>query len=101
MNATEILLKYSNGEITLEAANIALDEIGAGYRLEPKATGGWTEEEMEQGFRHVEPAEALPERPDMSRKQELAGQTIIQRTKRSTYAVTYDEFGYAVKAVKQ
>lgn len=101
MNATEILTKYSNGEITLEAANLALDEIGAGYHLEPKATDGWTAEEMAQGFRPGVPAKARPDAPDMSRRNDLAGQTVMQETKTATYAVTYDENGYAVKAVKQ
>lgn len=101
-NATEILLKYGNGEISLEAANKALDEMGAGYHLEPsKATDGWTEAEMKEGFLPGEKKEDLPDMIDGKRRKDLAGQTVIQRIKGATYAVSYDEDGYFVKAVRQ
>ena len=45
-------------------------------------------------------APPLPERADLRRKPELAGQTVEQRTKTGTYAVTYDQNGYAVTAAK-
>lgn len=34
-NITEIILKYTTGESTLEETNEALVEVGAGFRLEP------------------------------------------------------------------
>ena len=43
----------------------------------------------------------LPERADLRRRTELAGQTVEQRTKTGTYAVTYDGNGYAVTAAKK
>lgn len=42
----------------------------------------------------------LPVEPDMSRKPEMAGKTVTQKTQRGTFDVTYNEDGYAVKAVK-
>ena len=102
MSITAILLKYSNGDISLEEANKALAEEDAGFFLNPaNAEGGWTEAEMAEGFRPGKPAEVRPAAPDMSRRNDLAGQTVMQQTKTATYAVSYDEDGYAVKAVKQ
>lgn len=43
----------------------------------------------------------LPRTTDMRRRTELAGQTVEQRTKSGTYAVTYDEDGYAVRATRK
>ena len=40
----------------------------------------------------------IPERPDLRRRKELAGQVVRQKTKTGVYDVTYDEDGYAVKA---
>ena len=37
----------------------------------------------------------------MSRREELSGLTVAQRTKGGIYDVTYDEMGYAKKAVKR
>lgn len=42
----------------------------------------------------------LPLRADLSRRMDLAGQMVEQRTKTGTYAVTYNEQGYAVEAHK-
>lgn len=42
----------------------------------------------------------LPRTPDMRRRMDLAGQTVDQQTKSGTYAVTYDEDGYAVRATR-
>ena len=43
----------------------------------------------------------LPERADLRRRTELAGQTVEQRTKSGVYKVTYDGNGYAVTAAKK
>lgn len=100
MSINEIMEKYTKGEISMDVANEALKEAGAEFHLEP-AQGGWTETEKKEGFMPGEKAEVLPDRPDMSRRKDLAGQTVIQRTKAGQYAVTYAEDGYALKAVKQ
>lgn len=44
--------------------------------------------------------EKLPKTPDMRRREDLAGQTVVQRTLAGKYNVTYDELGYAMKATK-
>ena len=43
-------------------------------------------------------APAIPARPDMHRRKDLAGQVVRQTTKCGLYDVTYNEDGYAVKA---
>ena len=42
----------------------------------------------------------LPATPDMSRRIDLAGQTVVQKTAFGEYKVTYDENGYAVNAIR-
>lgn len=46
-------------------------------------------------------AEHLPDTPDMSRRQDLAGKTVEQRTASGIFLVTYDELGYAVKSARK
>ena len=43
-------------------------------------------------------APAIPARPNMHRRKDLAGQVVRQKTKGGLYDVTYNEDGYAVKA---
>ena len=43
----------------------------------------------------------LPKTPDMSRREDLAGQTVEQRTVAGVFLVTYDELGYAVKSARK
>jgi hypothetical protein len=97
----EILAKYTSGEVNAEETNKALKEAGANFSVDPaKATEGWTEAEMKEGFRDPDPnAPKLPMGPDMSRRKDLAGQTIIQYTKKGRYEVSYDELGYAWREV--
>lgn len=58
----------------------------------------WTKEEMEQGFTESsKPHKVYPNKPDMSKRPDLAGQTVEQTTTSGKYKVTYDESGYAVK----
>ena len=101
MNINEIIEAYKKHQITADEANKALADAGSNIRFNPDNAKGWTEEQMENGFLPGDPAVELPERPDMSRREELAGLTVSQRTKGGIYDVTYDELGYAVKAVKQ
>lgn len=42
----------------------------------------------------------LPDKADLRRRTDLAGQMVDQRAKTGTYRVTYDMQGYAVRAVK-
>ena len=43
-------------------------------------------------------APAIPARPDMHRRKDLAGQVVRQMTRSGPFDVTYDADGYAVKA---
>jgi hypothetical protein len=102
MKYAEIIQQYSEGAITLEEVNANLKAAGATFHL-----ADLTEEEREAkrqreneaGFIYTdEKPQRLPERPDMSRKIDLAGQTVRQLTKAGTYEVSYDEDGYAKRA---
>jgi len=42
----------------------------------------------------------LPKTPDMRRRSDLAEQEVVQHTRAGDYRISYDEFGYAVKAVR-
>ena len=101
---SEIMERYKAGEITLEEANAELIGLDAGFYLKDL-----TDEEREaKKLREDEEGmidignkpERLPDRPDMKRRTELAGQTVIQKTKAGRYEVSYDEDGYATKAVR-
>ena len=48
----DIIDRYKAGEITLEEANWQLKAENAGFTLDPEQNhgGGWTQEELEQGF---------------------------------------------------
>lgn len=100
MDINAIVEAYKAKKITADEANKALADAGANFRFDPdKAGRGWTEAEMAAGFKPGDPAAEVPDKPDMSRRQELAGLTVSQRTKGGIYDVTYDELGYAKKAV--
>lgn len=103
MTMNEILLAHKEGKMTAEEANKALAEIGCDLTLDViEEEGNWTAEEMEQGFRHVEPSAVKPlKKVDLSRKPEFAGTVQYQIVRGTKYAVHYDDIGYAVKAVKQ
>lgn len=99
----KIIEDYKAGNKTLEETNAALKAAGANFHLDPdkNPSGGWTEAEMAAGFLPGDPATPKPDRPDMGRYMALAGQTVVQETKGGRFAVSYDEDGYAVKAVRQ
>lgn len=46
------------------------------------------------------PVDTLPDKADLRRRTDLAGQTVEQRTKIGKFAVTYDENGYAVRSTR-
>ncbi len=45
--------------------------------------------------------EKLPKTPDLRRRCDLAEQDVVQHTLHGDFLVSYDAFGYAVKAVKE
>ena len=99
----EIMQQYKAGKITVEEANAKLKEAGANFSLDPNKNpgGGWTKEEMEEGFI---PAEEEPKEArrtlDMRRRMEFAGTEQIQWIPGGRFAVSYDEDGYAKSAVR-
>lgn len=105
---TETLRKYGAGEITAKEANKALS--GTGISVDPLkgcVHGCWTKREMAEGF--FDPAEfgfdpktfgVLSHTPDMKRVPAFANLTVVQPVKSGSFEVTYDENGYAQKAVR-
>lgn len=89
-----------NGK-TYEAINADLKAAGATFHLDENlAVIGWTEAEMAEGFRPGEEAHVVHLADFLSRDEAKAGQTVRAVTADGTYDVTYDEGGYAVKAVR-
>ena len=136
----EILKQWTDNEISTEEANKKLEELGAGFHLDPdkkgnalldsgigckdvvnvvdgKLEGGpatyctiyyngkaWHTEGddptlIEGEYPHA-PAEPVQKELDMSRRSDLANTTQIQTLGHLKYEVTYNELGYAIKAVK-
>lgn len=89
-----------NGK-SYEEINAELKAAGATFYLDPDGhVSDWTEQEMAEGFREGEPAEPVKQLQDFLHRDEgKAGQTIRVRTGQGMYDVSYDEDGYAVKAV--
>lgn len=102
MKATEIIQQgLAHGE-SYELINERLKQAGFDFHLEKSRPEGWTEEEMKAGF-----IPANSETPDvlhladlMKRHSSLAGTKHTFWCAEGQYEVTYDEDGYAVKAVK-
>ena len=86
----------------VEAINAELKAAGANFRLNPDGgVDGWTEAEMAEGFIPAEEEPKDAQRTvDMKRRPEFAGTARLQHVPGGTYEVTYNELGYAVKAVR-
>lgn len=98
-----IIERYKSGELTIDEANAELKAAGANIYLKPltdeeRATKAAVE--CEEGACDIgrEPLH-LPDRPDMSRRTDLAGLTVVQQTRGGQYEVHYNEAGYARSAV--
>ena len=109
MSISEIMEKYTAGEIDITQANEELKAAGATFHLNPltdEERAAKKQREDAEGF--FDPAEhglqrkEMPtlKRPDMKRRTDLAGQTVRQRTRIGQFDVIYDEDGYAVRAKK-
>ena len=101
---TKAMEEYTAGEKTLEETNNILKEAGAGFHLthltdEERETKK-LREDAEGTIDIGREPERLPNRPNMRRRTDLAGQTVLQKTKRGLYEVTYTEDGYAIRAKK-
>lgn len=91
-----------NGKTYVEI-NAELKEAGANFHLDPDGKkSGWTEEEMTEGFRAPEePAQDVLHLNDcFGRHIANAGKVVRTQTAEGLYDITYNEAGYAMKAVK-
>lgn len=104
MEINYIIERYKTGELTIDEANAELKAAGAGFSLKPLADeerAAKTAKEYEEGTVDIgrQPLH-LPAKPDMSRRTDLAGLTVVQETKAGRYEVHYNEAGYARSAKK-
>lgn len=102
MSITEIIrMGFANGD-SYDTINKALADGGFNLKLVPRENGGWSEQEMKEGFKPGEPANEFTHLADlMKRHVEHAGKTVIDWCVEGKYAVTYNDNGYATKAVRQ
>lgn len=88
---------------TIDEINAELKEAGANFHLDPDGKeSGWTEEEMAEGFNPpTEPVTPVVHLHDcFGKNEDKAGQTVRTWTAEGRYDITYNERGYAVKAVR-
>lgn len=102
MGITEIIRQgLANGD-SYAVINKRLADAGFNMKLTPRENSGWTEQEMKEGFNVGEPAKDAIHLADLMKKHtEYAGTTKELLCTEGKYAVTYNENGYAVKAVRQ
>jgi len=102
MSIAEIIRQgLAHGE-SYELINQRLAAAGCEFRLSTTEKTGWTEAEMTEGFKEGEPAKDVVRLADLMKKhEEYAGKTVELWCKEGKYSVTYNENGYAVKAVRQ
>ncbi len=83
-----------------EQINAELKVAGSNVRLVEGKEGGWTEQEMKEGFVASEGKNNPVQRSlDMSRKIEFANTVQTQYVSGNKYEIHYNQDGYAVKAV--
>lgn len=101
MGITEIIRNgFANGD-SYEVINKALADAGFNIKLVARDFHGWTEKEMKEGFNEGEPAKDAVHLADlMKRHSSLAGTKHTFWCAEGQYEVTYNENGYAVKAVR-
>lgn len=102
MSIAEIIRQgLAHGE-SYELINQRLAAAGCEFRLSTTEKTGWTEQEMKEGFNEGEPTEdVLHLAYLMKRHSSLAGTKHTFWCAEGQYEVTYNENGYAVKAVRQ
>lgn len=103
MSMTEIIRQgLANGD-SYAVINKRLADAGFNLKLVPRENTGWTEQEMKEGF--IPANSATPDaghladlmKPDVA----MAGQEKTMWCKEGQYKITWDENGYAIKAVRQ
>lgn len=102
MGITEIIRQgLANGD-SYEVINKRLADAGFNLKLTPRENSGWTEQEMKEGFKEGEHAKEVVRLGDiMKRNVSMAGQEKDMWCKEGKYKITWDENGYAIKAVRQ
>lgn len=102
MSITEIIRRgFANGD-SYAVINKALADAGFNLKLTPRENSGWTEQEMKDGFNAGESAIVPTTLADlMKRDVSMAGGEIDMLCKEGKYKITWDENGYAIKAVRQ
>lgn len=102
MGITEIIRQgLANGD-SYAVINKRLADAGFNLKLVPRENSGWDEKEVKEGFREGEPAKDVVTLADlMKRDISMAGQEQTMWCKEGQYKITWDENGYAIKAVRQ
>ena len=102
MGITEIIRRgFANGD-SYEVINKRLADGGFNLKLIPRENGGWDEKEVKEGFKEGETAKDVFTLADlMKRDVSMAGQEKVMWCKEGQYKITWDENGYAIKAVRQ
>lgn len=101
MGITEIIRQGLAHGDSYEVINKALADAGFNLKLVPSENTGWTEQEMKEGFKEGEPGVVFPALADMmKRNMKMAGMEEEIWCKEGKYKITWNEDGYATKAVR-
>lgn len=101
MGITEIIRQGLAHGDSYEVINKALADAGFNLKLVPRENTGWTEQEMKEGFKEGEPGVVFPSLADMmKRNTKMAGMEEEIWCKEGKYKITWNEDGYATKAVR-
>lgn len=102
MGITEIIRQgFAHGD-SYEVINKALADAGFNLKLIPRENAGWTEQEMKEGFKEGVSASVPTTLADLMKPNvTMAGQEKVMWCKEGQYKITWDENGYAIKAVRQ
>lgn len=101
MGITEIIRQGLAHGDSYEVINKALADAGFNLKLVPRENTGWTEQEMKEGFKEGEPGVVFPALADMmKRNMKMAGMEEEIWCKEGKYKITWNENGYATKAVR-
>lgn len=101
MGITEIIRQGLAHGDSYEVINKALADAGFNLKLVPRENTGWTEQDMKEGFKEGEPGVVFPALADMmKRNMKMAGMEEELWCKEGKYKITWNEDGYATKAVR-
>lgn len=101
MGITEIIRQGLAHGDSYEVINKALADAGFNLKLVSRENTGWTEQEMKEGFKEGEPGVVFPALADMmKRNMKMAGMEEEIWCKEGKYKITWNEDGYATKAVR-